>query len=189
MILKKTTTKIILSAGILLAGLSAHAQGLYTKNASEYEVKAAFLYNFAKFVTWSQNESDSSNESFIIGIAGRDPFGNLIEQVMGSKTVLGKQIQIRRYRSVYQAGLCHILFVSESEKNNYKQILKLFSGRPVLTVSDADGFIEAGGMIRLYVADNKIRFEINVRAAEKAKLKLSSKLLYLATNLKNNDQR
>ena len=85
---KKTTT--ILLAGILAAGLSVHAQGLYTRNATEYEVKAAFLYNFAKFVTWPSVRNDVSDSSFVIGILGKDPFGNVIEQVMGNKTVLGK---------------------------------------------------------------------------------------------------
>lgn len=184
---KKTTT--ILLAGILAAGLSVHAQGLYTRNATEYEVKAAFLYNFAKFVTWPSVRNDVSDSSFVIGILGKDPFGNVIEQVMGNKTVLGKQIQIIRYQTINQLQYCHILFISDSEKGHIRSVLKSVSGQPILTVSDMDDFVETGGMIRLYVDNNKIRFEINVHVSEQAHLKLSSKMLHLATNLKNYDQR
>ena len=162
-------------------GSSHLAQGMQPYSSSEYEVKAAFLYNFTRFVSWPSDGEHKSQEPFVIGIFGRDPFGDLLEGVVGGKTFHGRKIDVHRYESSQDLTSCHILFICKSERYQFTQILKKIQGFGVLSVGDADNFTRSGGMIRLFVEENKVRFEINVEAAEQAGLKLSSKLLNLAT--------
>jgi hypothetical protein len=153
------------------------AQGFDT---SEYEIKAAFLFNFAKFVEWPPGAMDDSNGSFVIGILGRDPFNTALERTIGEKTVRGTAIQIRRFRRIDDVRSCQILFISESEKGSLPGILDKIQDQSILTVSDMPDFARRGGMIHFYMENNKVRFIIHVQAAEKAGLKLSAKLLALA---------
>jgi hypothetical protein len=149
-------------------------------NTSEYEIKAAFLYNFAKFVEWPARNFEDVDSSFVIGILGKDPFKSALEQTIGDKTVGGAAIRIRRSGNVEDLLTCHILFISGSERSSLPAILKSLEGLSVLTVSDMPGFARFGGMVTLYTENNKVRFMIHTQAAEKAGLILSAKLLTLA---------
>lgn len=148
--------------------------------SSEYEIKAAFLFNFAKFVEWPARDPDDADSSFVIGILGKDPFNNALEQIIGDKTIGGAAIRIRRFGKLEDLRPCRILFVSGSERASLPAVLKNLEGRSVLTVSDMPGFARFGGIITLYTENNKVRFMIHTQAAEKAGLKLSAKLLTLA---------
>ena len=119
----------------------------------------------------------------MIGILGKDPFNTALEQTIGEKTVRGKGIQIKRLRRLDDLRSCHILFISKSEKSNLPIILDKIADKSILTVSDIPDFARRGGMIHLYTENNKVRFIIHTRAAEKAGLKLSAKLLTLTKNL------
>jgi hypothetical protein len=156
---------------------TSSAQSLAT---SEYEIKAAFLFNFAKFVEWPSGALMDTEGSFVIGILGKDPFNTELEQTIGDKTIRGAAIQIERFRSIDNLRPCHILFISESEKMNLPNILVKIGDQSILTVSDMPDFARRGGMIHLYTENNKVRFIIHTQAAEKAGLKLSAKLLTLA---------
>ena len=147
---------------------------------SEYEIKAAFLFNFAKFVEWPPGALKDTDGSFVIGILGKDPFSLTLEQIIGDKTIRGSAIQIKRFRGINDLQFCHILFISESEKNSLPGILDKIGDKSILTVSDMPDFARRGGMINLYTENNKVRFIIHTQAAEKAGLKLSAKLLALA---------
>ena len=155
----------------------AAAQNIAT---SEYEIKAAFLFNFAKFAEWPPESMKDTDGSFVIGILGKDPFKNALEQTIGDKTVRGAPIQIRRFPRVEDLQPCHILFISESEKGNLPAVLRRIANQSILTVSDMPGFARNGGMINLYTENKKVRFMIHTQAVEKAGLTLSAKLLTLA---------
>jgi len=146
----------------------------------EYEVKAAFLYNFAKFVEWPDDALDDSKSPIVVGILGEDSFGSIIDKTVAGKTVCEKKFVIKRFRMIADVERCHILFVSSSEEARLDKILDKVKDSNVLTVGETEGFAERGGIINLTNEQNKIRFEINVDAAKRAGVKISSKLLKLA---------
>jgi hypothetical protein len=143
---------------------------------SEYRLKAAFLYNFAKYVTWPDTEKNG--EKFIIGILGENPFGAELDIIQG-KMINDASIEIRQYESIEEARDCSILFIGPSERENISDITNELKRHRILTVSDTKGYAHMGVMINLYEDDNRLRFEINNRAAESAGLKISSHLLRL----------
>lgn len=149
------------------------------QEANEYEVKAAFLYNFARFVEWPNNVSLDPNGPLVIAILGRDPFGGEIDRAIEGKTVNGRRLVIKRFSSLEAYEQCHILFVSSSERTNLPRILAAVRTSSVLTVSETDRFAQIGGIINFITIENRIRFEINQAAAARVGLKISSKLLSL----------
>jgi len=116
----------------------------------------------------------------VIGILGDDPFGGDLDRTLRSKLINEHPLRIEKLPSPTEATNCHILFICSSEKQRTAEILKGLQSTSVLTVSETEGFTDAGGMINFVKASNKIRFQINDPAARKAKLKISSKLLSLA---------
>jgi len=174
-----------LAAAALLLGTSlAHAQPEPTPtppSPTEFEVKAAFLYNFARFVEWPAETGHDPGTPFVIAILGHDPFGAVLDYTVAGKTVGGRPIEVRRVARADEARDAQIVFVSPSERPNTATILKTL-GRPgILTVGDTDGFASQGGAINFTVQARRVRFEINPTAAEQARLKMSSQLLKLAT--------
>jgi hypothetical protein len=149
------------------------------QEANEYEVKAAFLYNFARFVEWPNSVSPDPNGPLVIAILGRDPFGAEIDRAIEGKTVNGRRLVIKRFSSLETYEQCHILFVSSSERGNLPRILAAVRTSSVLTVSETDRFAQIGGIINFITIENRIRFEINQAAAARVGLKISSKLLSL----------
>jgi YfiR/HmsC-like len=147
---------------------------------SEYEVKAAFIYNFAKYVSWPEASTSEKKKPFVIGVIGKDPFGQALDAAMRGRSVEGRAVFVERYGKVEEVADCDILFISSSEKNNLHRILEALHKAPVLTVGDMDQFAERGGMINLTTEEKRVRFEINVEAAERAGLKPGSQLLRLA---------
>lgn len=146
---------------------------------SEYQVKAAFLYNFAKFVQWPAEAFNSSSSPLILGVLGRDPFGTLLERTLEGKTAQGRSFVIRRASDLKGLGFCHILFIAASEKERLPQILKALQG-PVLSVSEVPRFAQQGGVVNFFLMEDQVRFEINVKKAEKLRIKINSQLLKLA---------
>lgn len=169
---------------ILILGILLSRKGVISSqpllSSFEYEIKAAFLYNFAKFTEWPPETFSGENDSLIIGVLGQDPFGNVLEKLIGGKTIGGRPITIHRFRYSMPFEQSHILFISESETPRLSDIFQRLQKACVLTVSDIPEFAQKGGMIHLYPQENKIRFAINLSQVEKARLKLSAKLLNLA---------
>jgi hypothetical protein len=147
---------------------------------SEYRLKAAFLFNFAKFVDWPPEAFKDASAPLVIGILGDNPFGRDLEQTVQGKSINTHPLLIKQFSSPSETTNCHILFVSSSEKKRQPEVLNSVRGAPVLTVGENDQFIEAGGMINFVVEDKKIRFQINNDPARREGLKISSKLLGLA---------
>jgi hypothetical protein len=147
---------------------------------SEYELKAAFIFNFARFIEWPPKAFSSPTAPFIIGILGQNPFHNDLQKTIGAKTVDQHRLVILELNSPSSATNCHIVFISTSETARLTPILQGLKGASVLTVGEMDRFTESGGMINFVQEGTKIRFQINNEAAIRAGLKISSKLLSLA---------
>ena len=167
---------------ILIWILAAMLIPVYTMaDSKEYAIKAAFIYNFAKFVTWPGEHSLESSEELVIGVYGEsDPFGETWNEIT-AKTVLGKAITVRQCnKDLNLASTCHILFIDGSNPTQMKNVIESLSDYPVLTIGDRPLFAENGGMIGFYKRDNKIRFAINLNQCKESGLVLSSRLLKLA---------
>jgi YfiR/HmsC-like len=148
--------------------------------AGEYQVKAAFLYNFAKFVEWPSSSFSDASAPFRICVFGLDPFGQELHDITSEKTVNGRKLQVDQVADLQLARTCHILFIASSEKAQLKRILESLRGTNVLTVGDSDGFAKLGVIINFVLENNRVQFEVNHKAAEQAGLNISSKLLSVA---------
>jgi hypothetical protein len=162
----------------------------------EYQVKAAFLYNFIKFVDWPKGKLADANEPISIGIIGKDPFGSAFDPV-GDKDK-SRKVLIKRFKSfeelkksgekdkslldqeIKSLRKCHLLFICSSEEGSIREIIDLVKDHNVLTIGEMKGFVESGGIINFVMEEQKVRFEINVTIARQAKLQIRSQLLRLA---------
>jgi hypothetical protein len=144
---------------------------------SEYQVKAAFLFNFARFVEWPPGTFQSPDTPFIIGVLGQDPFGAQLDDIVRGETVDKRPMAVRRYHTVGELRDCNILYIDRSELRSLPQILAALKGRSILTVSDATAADQSGVMIQLIMDRNRIRLRIDVGAARAESLTISSKLL------------
>jgi hypothetical protein len=149
---------------------------------SEYQVKAAFLFNFAKFVEWPPESFADTNSPIIIGVLGNNPFGEDLERTVRNKTVEGRPFVVTQLSSAQGAKNCHILFISSSlsDRRRLAEVLDAVESSPVLTVSEMNRFVQSGGMINFVIEDGRVHFEINNNAARQVGLRISSKLLSLA---------
>lgn len=146
---------------------------------SENKVKAVFLYNFTRFIDWPK-EAFSSNATFKIGILGKDPFGNFLEETMRGENVSGNLIVIERFNNLKDVKNCHILFINLKDEERIKEAIAATKDKNILTISENKDFVKWGGMIRIYSEDNRIRMQINDTAARKSDIKISAKLLNIA---------
>ena len=169
----------------LLLAFQLAAVHIRAEKPSEFEVKAVYLFQFGKFVQWPK-DARSSAEVFTICILGKDPFGDILDRVLAGETLDGKPPAIRRIRGVQAADGCRMLFVSASESERLDDILENLEGKSILTVSDVEDFSKRGGMIQLVLDEGRVRFEVNLAAATKARLELSSELLKVARAVKKN---
>lgn len=172
-----------------ISGVSSFAQNAPFE-LPQYQVKAAFIYNFIKFVEWPEESFSEKNSPYVIGVLGIDPFFesdlllNYLNQAVEGKTINNREILVKpsspSSTRISDFKDCHLVFISASEKNRMKEILAGLNQPGLLTISETDNFCEQGGMINFFMASGKVRFEINAKAAEKAGLKISSKLLNVA---------
>lgn len=150
---------------------------------TEYKVKAAFLYNFSRFITWPEHDRQKDGK-FNLCILGRDPFMELLDPLSG-KSVQKSSLNIKRLTTLDQSHACQIIYVSQTGNRNLEYIMSALKDQPVLTVSDIEDFTAYGGIIQFKLVDNKVRFNINIDNANHAGLTISSKLLSLATVVRN----
>jgi hypothetical protein len=148
--------------------------------APEYDLKAAFLFNFAKFVDWPPSAFAGERAPLTICVFGEDPFGPTLDEVVQGERVGERSLLVQRPDSVDDLGECHVLFVCRSEKDRLGEVMAEVEGKPVLTVADTDGFLRAGGVINFVLEASKVRFLIDQEAAERSGLRISSKLMRLA---------
>lgn len=144
----------------------------------ETQVKAAFVYNFGKFVEWPPDRSNV--KYFTIGIYGDDDFVQALTEIVAGKFIHERPVFIRRVSTMKDIATCHILFVGDSAKDRLPELFNAVHRLPILTVSDLQGFADRGGMINFRIVKNHMRFAINLKAAQQAGLRISSQLLKLA---------
>jgi YfiR/HmsC-like len=191
-----TTSKRFLAAGVAVVilfwgclgcpGNRARGAEALDDASKEYQIKAAFIFNFALFTAWPDSAFSAPNAPFVVAVIGDDPFGPALQQVMSGKSISGHPITVKHLDSRAQISGCHLLFVPASEDDRLGDIFNIVGNRPILTVGETSKFLWAGGIIRFLIADGKIRFEIAPDAADKAGLRLSSRLMNLAKIFKKN---
>jgi hypothetical protein len=169
--------KLIAIGGIILLTLGSC---IGAGSPTEYEVKAAFIFNFTRFVEWPSEAFADSSSPFVIGVLGRDPFGSALDEIIKGKNVDGRRLTIKRSDRIHDLTSCHILFISSSVSDSLPRIIDKLKGDAVLTVGDMDRFAKRGGIIGFVMRDSKVSLEINIDVAKRDKLKISSKLLKLA---------
>ncbi len=169
---------------LLLALLLAVPAFLGAQAASEYDVKAAFLYNFTKFVDWPPSAFPDPN-SLRICVLGEDPFGKSLRSIAGEQ-VGGHKLIVTQTDAISRPAGCQVLFISRSERERLPQVLAAIKDAPVLTVGDTNGFADHGVIINFVLEGSKVRFEVNTDSADRAGLKISSKLLQLAKRIVTN---
>jgi hypothetical protein len=171
--------RTIAAAVGLLAVCPVHA-AQDRPRAPEYQIKAAFLYNFMLYTEWPPSAFEKNDSPIVLAIAGEDPFGNQLDAAVRGKTVRGRAIDVHRYDQMSEVSACHLLFVSVDQSKNFPLFLQRHRELSLLSVGESEDFTRAGGVIQFVIEENKVRFEVNTDAADRAHLKLSSKLLSLA---------
>jgi hypothetical protein len=146
----------------------------------EHEVKAAFIFNFAKFIAWPKPAAFAARERFVFCLVGDDAVGDALSELVRAKTLHGVAVEVRRGGTLDEIGDCDVLFLSVGSGERPEAVIKQARAAPVLTVSDAAGFARRGGMVELFLEGQRVRFAINVKAVRAAGLEPSSKLLALA---------
>lgn len=169
--------------GLLNLLMPATRAGAAEASLSEYQVKALFLVNFAKYVDWPASAFSDASAPIVICVTGNNNIGPGLSKAIEGKNVSGRAIQIVMVEKDEDFAKCHILFVSGSEKKRLGEILSKVKDSPVLTVGEAEQFIAQGGIINFTKKDGKVRLQIDLDAARKAKLQLSSKLLSVADSV------
>jgi hypothetical protein len=148
----------------------------------EYQVKSAFVFNFARFVSWPDGTFPTVDSPIIIGVLGRGEFLDALRHTIAGKTVEGRPLEVKKVESV--ETLAHVLVLSKSEAQAFPSLLKALRGKPVLTISEAASFLKHGGMVQLSVDDDQVRFTINREPIQKAGLSASSQMLQYAKKVR-----
>lgn len=179
-------SRLRLLPGLLLFLWFLCAPGLSrAQESKEYELKAAFLFNFAQFVKWPSDSFTAADAPFYIGILGDDPFGGALEETVQGETIDNHKLRVVRGRSFDEVKDCQMIFVCKSEENHLGEILSDLDSKPILAVSEIGSFARDGGTIDFYLQDGKVRFEINPESAQRRGLKISSQLLTLGKLVKS----
>ena len=150
-----------------------------TNGSVELHVKAAYLFNFGRYVSWPQQAGD-----VVIGVVGHDPIVEVLVKTISGKTINGRTYRVKVFEPAEQVDHCDILFLPHSASVHAQSVLAAVAGKPILTVSDLESFSNEGGMIEFLLIDDTLKFDINLGAAEKSGLKLSSELLRVAHDIK-----
>lgn len=174
--------------GVLIVALtlaaSTHVGGAEISVAKEYQLKAAFLYNFTKFADWPAHCFSGTNSPIVLGILGRNPFGTELEKTITDRKVNGRSIVVRPVNNAREALETHVLFVSGAEDNRLEELAQAISGAPILTVGESEMFARRNGIINFFIESDKLRFDINMDAADRAGLKISAQLQKLAKTVR-----
>jgi hypothetical protein len=174
----------LLSLTLLLTSVSSYADG---RQAKEHYVKTAFLYNFARLAEWPQN-TFANNENIQICLIGKDNFGDALSSIKDKK-VRNQALTLHRHIKFSDITQCHMLFISQSEKTKVQKILNLTKNHAILTISELSDFAQHGGHIRLFLnAQSTLSLEINLVAIKHSGIKISSRILTLATIVSSSDK-
>lgn len=167
---------LALAVACILPALAAPASAANR----EYQLKAAFLYNFVQFVEWPDGTFADAKSPIVLATLGPDPFEGGLDAAVAGKTVGGRPLVVKHFATAADVGKCQLLFVPAGSADEFAAALRNAGPAGVLTVGEADAFLKDGGIIRFYQEDNRLRFEINKGAATKARIQISAKLMRLA---------
>lgn len=167
---------------VALSSLWARSADAQTAT-EEYKIKAAFVFHFAQLVDWPSDALNSADGYFDVCLLDDEPHRQELQTTLEGKPIGSQKMHVRFLDKSQKADSCKILFLSRNSGRRQGELLRTLRGQPVLSVGDADNFLTEGGMIRLHLEQDKIRFDINVGAAELCHLKISSRLLLLATTV------
>jgi hypothetical protein len=174
---------IVLAAALMTSSIGGNNYGA-DQSFSESQIKAAFLFNFTKFVEWPSDAFQDANSPIVIGTIAADPITSALETITRGKSVSGRAIVIKRIQPNEDTGPCHVLFVGVADKRQLTTVMNKVSHSSVLTVGDLDEFYKKGGIVHFFLENDQVRFEINLGAAESVRLKISSKLLTMARSVR-----
>jgi len=177
------TIRLLLASLVWLAMSSA---GWAQTKAPDYEVKAAFLLNFPKYVEWSQEALTNTNSPIVLGCLGESKISEALRKAIQNRPASGRAVVVKVINSETESAGCHILFIGDAERRRLSAILEILKGTNLLTVGESDDFLDKGGVINFALRDRKVRVQVNLDAARQANLKISSKLLSVADVVKNN---
>lgn len=182
-----TGTRLLMCIVAAGAWVLLGAAGLTAQQTrpSEFQIKAAYIYNFGKFVKWPAVAPANQSGSFTICVLDGDPFGATLGSTLAGETVGGKPVAVKHIDKAQEASVCHILFIGSAQGKDLKEILSALDEAAVLTVSDMPNFSKRGGMIQFVPERDRIRFEINLEGAEKSHLVFPSELLKIAVAVRN----
>ena len=174
----------ILTLFVLAISLSTNVRPGSAQSATGPELTAAFLVNFVKFTSWPESAL-AADAPIVMCVVGRDQVADAIEALTTRLTIGGRPVSIRRLRNGSAVGECHVLYVTDIDGKHSEHVLRDAASQPILTVSDVKHFAERGGIAGLFVEQGRMRFTVNTDAAERARLRISSKLLSLAKIVKD----
>jgi len=180
----RTRTRAVLS-GILVMLAAASAVPAQTPQPGEKAVKAAFLYNFTKFVEWPQSAFSDATAPFRVCVFGDAAFRHDVEEMLTGETIAGRPLRVITPEAGDIKG-CHLAYFGSADGDRSAQVLAAMRGVPVLTVGEGRRFLQQGGVISFVLEDNRVRFDVNKRAVDRAGLTVSSKLLRVARNVEDN---
>ncbi len=172
---------------LLLAALLFVAMGANRSSAEipkEYEIKAAFLYNFAKFIEWPPQRFATETDPVVIGVLGKNPFDGEFEKIIRGRQVNGRNVVVRIIVSADEARSAHLVFVSAGEEDRFAAMVGALREAAVVTVGESDRFATFGGTITFVREGDKVRFAINLVSAEQARTRISSQLIKLASDVR-----
>lgn len=163
-----------------LAVLALATDGSARERPPEYEVKAAYLYKLSLFVQWPQEAFGDSAAPVVVGVLGRDPFGDALDRTLAGKHLRGRPFELRRYARPEDLEFCHILFFGEHNRSRVRQVLAQLKGKSTLTMGENDDFLADGGVLQFLTKQGTVRFRISNETARLAGLNISAKLLQLS---------
>ncbi|MBI3768336.1 MAG: YfiR family protein [Deltaproteobacteria bacterium] len=170
----------LLAALVWSAALRTVPTAAGTRTPTEYDVKAVYLLNFARFVEWPDAGFATATAPFAICVLGSDPFGSTLDETLAGETIAGRNLVTRRIAHPTDATTCQIVFTGASETTRLPAIVDALAGRPVLTVGDETAFTQRGGMISFRLEQSTVRIDVNPEAIRRSGLSMSSQLLRLA---------
>jgi hypothetical protein len=176
-VLSRLATTVLLWA----AGATAPAVAQAPPAPQEYAVKAAYLLNFTRYVEWPADEFASADAPIVVGVLGRNPFGPVLEQTLAGRASQGRRIELRALESVTDAEDYHVVFIAREEYRLNPDLIERLDRAGLVTIGEGETFVQRGGVLSFVLVNQTIRFAVNLSAAERAGVRISSRMLALAT--------
>lgn len=174
---------VVVVSLVLLNSVAADEKVTAKKQFSEYDIKAAYLINFVRYLEWPETAFQENSAPFILGIFGENPFGETLAQLAAEQKYGDRSIELKYADTIEELKSCHLLFFSSPYKGDLAEDLKALEEHPVLTVGEKKDFAEKGGIVNFILVETRVKFEINLKVARKKQLKISAQLLKVANNV------